>query len=243
MNGRGGPSSPMGGGGWAYVSIVSTLPGVDIDTRVALAAQVLLFEGAAVALAAWYGLWDALPVATVAVGVATAGSGLMVSLTDRIRRLQPPEPYRHVLFDSSIDVMMGTVAFVALVTYLFVTGGGPGSGGPGGGLLTRLLGDRPPAPAVFLGLLVAWDLCYRIGTGWWASVTGLWRAVRFAPGMAQATRQGYVRADLLTIAFAGLQALLVPFLWADRPLALLVLGHVAAVVVVSSLAIGLTRRG
>lgn len=238
MSGRGEPPASSRGGGWAYVSIVSALPGVDIDTRVALAAQVLLFECAAVALAAWYGLWDALPVATVAVGVATAGSGLMVALTDRIRRLRPPEAYRHVLFDSSIDVMMGTVAFVALVTYLFVAGDGAT-----GGLLMRLLGDPPPAPAVFLALLVAWDLCYRIGTGWWASVTGLWRAVRFAPGMAEATRRGYVRTDLLTIAFAGLQVLLVPFLWEDRPLALLVLGHVAAVVVVSSLAIVLQRRG
>lgn len=225
-------------GGWAYVSIVSALPGVDVDTRVALAAQFLLFEGAAVGLAATYGRWSALPVATAAVLVATAGSAMMMSLSDRIRRLGPPEPYRHVLLDSSIDVVMGTVAFVALVTHLYVGGQGPSTG-----LLERMLGERPPAPAVFLGLLIAWDLCYRIGTGWWASVTGLWRTVRFGRTFDEATRAAYRRTDRRTIAFAGLQVVLVPFLWPDRVLAFLLLGHVAAVVVVSGLAIVLGRRG
>ena len=94
-------------------------------------------------------------------------------------------------------------------------------------------------PVVYFALLVGWDLCYRIGTGWWASVTGLWRTVAFGGRFDERTRRSYVRLDALTIAFAGLQLLLVPFLWTDRFLSVVVLGHVGMVFLVSSLSVAL----
>jgi hypothetical protein len=224
-------------GGWAYLSIVSAVPGVEFDVRVAIAVQFLAFEGTAIVLAATDDLWHALPFATVAIGVATAGSYLMVSLSDHLLATDPPERYRRLLFHSSIDVVMGVVAFVALVTYLLVSAS---AGAPS--LLQRLVGTPLPAPAVFFGLLVAWDLCYRIGTGWWASVTGLWRTVAFERAPDADTRGAYARADLLTIAFAGVQILLVPFLRGDSLLLVTVVGHVGAVVLVSGLSYLLVRR-
>lgn len=229
------PADPLESGGWAYVTLVSAVPGLSLSPRSALAVQFLVFESIAVGLAAWYSRWGALLVGTIAIGVATLGSGLMLLLTDRVRALDPPARYRQVLFDSSIDVVMGLVAFIGLLTYLLVSG--PGT------LLQRVLGDPVPTPAVFFALLVAWDLSYRIGTAWWASITGLWRAASFGRRLPSTVRRQYVRVDLLTLGFAGFQLLLVPFLWADRLLAWLVVGHVAAVVVVSSLAIGLQLRG
>lgn len=226
-----------GRGGWAYVSLISTLPGLSLSPRRALALQFVAFEGAAVALSAWYGLWDALPFATVAIVVATVGSGLMVILSDRLRSLDPPEPYRRALFDSGVDVAMGLVAFIALVTYLLVAGRDPGSGS-----VLGYFGGTLPVGAVAFGLLVGWDLCYRIGTAWWASLTGLWRSVRFGTEIDRAARRAYVRLDLLTIGFAGLQLLLVPFVRGDRLLGLAVVGHVAAVVIVSSASAVLVGR-
>lgn len=79
-----------------------------------------------------------------------------------------PATYRRLLFDSSIEVALGTFAFVALVTYLFVHDPRQGTD-----LLSRLLGPRSPLLAVFLTLLVLWDLSYRIGTSWWAAVVAL----------------------------------------------------------------------
>lgn len=231
----GGPLEPLESGDWAYVTLVSAVPGVSLGPRSALAVQFFLFEGIAVGLAAWYGRWEALLFATTAIGVATIGSGLMLLLSDEVRALDPPPRYRQALFHSSIDVVMGLVAFIGLLTYLLVSGRGT--------LLQRVVGDPVPAPAVFFALLVAWDLSYRIGTAWWASITGLWRAVSFGRGLPAAVRQNYARVDLFTLAFAGVQLLLVPFLWGDRVLAWLVIGHVVAVAIVSSLAIGLQLRG
>lgn len=42
-----------------------------------------------------------------------------------------------------------------------------------------LFGPEPPVVVVYLTLLVLWDLCYRIGTSWWAVVVGLWEAIRY----------------------------------------------------------------
>lgn len=221
-------------GGWAYVSLVSTLPGLSIDPRLALVIQLVVFEGVAVGLALWYDLWRALPVATVAIAIATAGSGLMGTLSARIRELSPPGPYRRLLFLSSVDIAMGLGAFIALVTYLLVQGNGPD-----GGFLVRYLGEPLPPLGVGFALLVSWDLSYRIGTAWWASITGLWRTFAFRSTFDRRTRTGYVRVEMLTIAFAGLHVFLVPFLWADQLLAVGVIGHVGAVVAVSSLSIGL----
>jgi hypothetical protein len=229
------PREPLELGDWAYVTLVSAVPGLSLGSRSALAAQFLLFEGLAVALAARYGRWEALLFGTIAIGVATIGSGFMLLLSDKVRALDPPARYRRALFHSSVDVVMGLVAFIGLLTYLLVNGRGT--------LLQRVLGDPVPAPAIFFALLVAWDLSYRIGTAWWASITGLWRAATFGRGLPDAVRRKYARVDLFTLAFAGLQLLLVPFLWSDRVLTWLVIGHVVAVAIVSSLAIGLQLRG
>lgn len=225
-----------GRGGWAYLSLVEVLPGRPPATSLALAGQFLVFEAAALGLAAGYDIWAAVPVATVAITISTLGSGLMMRLNDRIRALSPPSRYRRLLFDSSVDVVMGLVAFLFLVTYLLVDARGPGPDA-----LDTLLGSPLPAPAVFLSLVVGWDLAYRIGIGWWASVTGLWRAVVYTDRFDPATKRAFARADGLTIGFAALQLLLVPFLWPVQPLALLVLGHVLAVLAVSGLAIAVGR--
>lgn len=218
--------------GWAYMSVVAAIPGVDLSVRQALVLQFAVFEGAAIGLAAWYGLWRAVPFATVAILVATLGSGLMTRLHDAIQSLAPPDPYQQVLFRSSIDVVMGLVAFIAFVTYLLAELHAARLG-----FLERYLGPGLPGPAVFVALLIAWDLCYRIGTGWLASVTGLWRTVVFSDHVQSEDQTAYIRADLLTIVFAGLQLLLLPFLWPNRLLVVLVAGHVGAVLVVSTLSI------
>lgn len=227
---------PETGGGWAYVSLVSALPGRSMDERSAIAIQFGLFEGAAVVLAAQYDLWHVLPFATVVITISSLGSGLMIVLSERIRALSPPEPYRRLLFDSSIDIVMGLVAFIALITYLIVDAQVPEPG-----FLDRIVGAPIPVPAVFFTLLVAWDLCYRIGVGWWAGMTALWRTVAFGGRFDEPARAGYVHADLITLAFAGLQLLVVPFVWPNRFLAMALLGHVVAVFAVTGLAIGLMR--
>lgn len=225
-------------GDWAYVGIVSVLPIRSLDVRVALLIQFLLFEGGAIVLALWFDRPRVLPAATAAIVVTTAGSGLMLTLSEWIRRLNSPARYRQLLFGSSLDVLLGVVAFLLLVTSLLMDASGQQTG-----ILERLLGERPPAPMVFFALVVLWDLCYRIGTGWWASLTGLWRSITFRMDIGEDARAGYHRADLLTMVFAGFQLLLVPFLWSDRLLVLALLGHVLAVFVVSTAAVLVLRRG
>lgn len=221
-------------GGWAYVSLVSAVPGLSTDNRSAVTVQFGLFEGTAILLAAIYDLWPLLPFATTAIIISTLGSYLMVSLSDRIQSHNPPESYRRTLFDSSIDILMGLVAFITLITYLVIDAISAEVG-----LLEQLFGASPPAPVVFFALFVAWDLTYRIGIVWWTSITGLWRTITYRTHETDSTH--YIRADLYTIVFAGLQLLLVPFLRSDRLLILFLLGHVLAVFVVSGLAIGLQR--
>jgi hypothetical protein len=160
----------------------------------------------------------------------------MLTLSRRIRALDAPNAYRHLLFGSSIEVAMGVVAFAALVTYLFVVD----PQGSSRGLVTQLFGPQPPAPAVFLTLLVLWDLCYRIGTGWWASVVALWRSVRFA--FPPETAGAYRRVDLLTLGFALVQLALVPFVTAHPVLLVAVVGHILAVGVVVTLSVLLLGR-
>lgn len=223
-------------GGWAYVSLVAAVPGLSTDNRSAVTVQFGLFEGTAIILAAIYDLWQLLPFATTAIVISTLGSYLMVSLSDRIQSLNPPESYRRTLFDSSIDILMGLVAFITLITYLFIDAISSRVG-----LVEQLFGASPPALVVFFALFVAWDLTYRIGIVWWTSITGLWRTITFRTEETDSAHNGYLRADLYTIVFAGLQLLLAPFLWPDRLLVLFLVGHVLAVLVVSGLAIGLQR--
>jgi hypothetical protein len=224
--------------GWAYVSIVSAVPGLSLDPRVALPVQFLFFEGVTLALAVWYDLWPAVPVATVAVALATVGSGLMVELRSVVRSQDLQPWYRSLLFESGADVAMGLVAFITLLTHVIV-----GSRLPGTDVLEGIVNVALPAPALFLALVVAWDLCYRIGVGWLASVTGCWRSLRDGNDGAPERRRAFRRADALTIGFALTQLVLVPFLTTEPLLATLVLGHVVAVVLVSGLAIGRSLLG
>jgi hypothetical protein len=221
---------------WTYESIVGALPGIQLSAAAAIALQVGLFEVALLVLAWWYDLWEAVPAGTVAIGVAAVGSLAMLRIGDGIRALDAPEPYRRLLFGSSIEVVLSVLAFVALVTHLFVFDPAR-SADP---LLATLFGSEPPVVVVYLTLLVLWDLCYRIGTSWWAAVVSLWRAVRYT--FDPETTRALHRLDVINVGFAAVQALLLPFLTGQPVLLAAIGGHVVAVTVVSAAAIGLDRR-
>jgi len=222
---------------WAYESIIGGLPGIAVSTRAAVAIQIVVFEIAVLGLAAVYGLWNAAIAGTIAVFVAAIGSVEMIRIGTFVRREAVPEAYRRLLFGSSIEVVLSVLAYVALVTHLFVFD--PGQ--PGQALVTGLLGDQPPMLVAYLTLLILWDVCYRIGTGWWASVAALWRSYRyqFDPDTARALE----RADLETMGFGILQLVLVPFLTPFPVLLTAVAGHVLAVTVVTGTSVALLRRG
>ncbi|QFU82005.1 DUF7530 family protein [Natronorubrum aibiense] len=222
-------TSPEYGETWVYESLVGTVPGLDISARTAVALQFLGFEAAILVVATVYDLPAAVLPGTAAVVVATIGSWLMIQFSRTVRDLPTPAAYRRLLFGSSIDVVLGVFAFVTLVTYLFVVE--PDSSGQS--LVTDLFGAEPPAVAIWLALLVLWDVVYRIGTCWWASLVGCWRAIvyEFDP----ATTHRYRRADAINIAFAAVQLLLVPFVLEDSLLVAVLASHVVAVVAVTAL--------
>lgn len=212
---------------WVYESIVGAIPGLALSDRQAIALQVALFETGVLVLAWAYDVPAAVLPGTVAVGVAAAGSAAMRQFGRRTRRLDLPEPYRRLLFGSSIEVVLGVLAFIALVTHLFVFD--PRYGDPP--LLEWLFGSDPAVPVVYLTLLILWDLCYRIGTSWWAAVVAVWRSWRYAFD-AETVRQ-LRRLDALNVGFGLLQIAMVPFLL-DRPVLLVAVGgHIVAVTVVS----------
>ena len=219
-----------------YESLVGAVPGLDLSDRTALALQFVVFESLVLLAAGAYGRWAAVPAATAAVAVAVVGSWLMLRFSRTLRGLAPPEPYRRLLFGSSIELALSVLAFVLFVTYLFVVDPRDGAS-----LLTDLLGPEPPAVAVALLLLICWDLIYRIGACWWATVVGLWRALRYRFD-AETTRR-LVRLDALNVGFAGVQVALLPFVLDHPVLVAAVAGHLVAVVVVSGAAIVLQRRG
>ena len=222
------------GEAWAYESIIGALPGVNLSRAEAIAIQLLLFETAVLVLAWYYNLWNAALAGTAAVAVAGVGSIEMLRISRTARMNETPEPYRRLLFSSSIEVVLAVLSFIALITHLFIFD--PRTGGR---LVERLFGPDPPVLVVYLTLLVLWDLCYRIGTGWWASVVGLWRSVRFRfdPETAATLR----RADRETLLFGVVQLVLVPFLLEHQVLLAALIGHVAAVVVVSGTSLVLLR--
>jgi hypothetical protein len=219
---------------WAYESIIGALPGVELSSAEAIGIQLLIFETAVLALAWYYGLWTAAIAGTAAVLVAAVGSLEMLRISRAARASVTPEPYRQLLFSSSIEVVLAVLSFIALITHLFVFD--PRNGGL---LVERLFGPDPPVLVVYLTLLVLWDLCYRIGTGWWASVVGLWRSVRyrFDPETAATLR----RADRETLLFGVVQLILVPFLREHPVLLAALVGHVVAVTVVSGTSLVLLR--
>jgi len=219
---------------WVYESIVGALPGVDVSPRAALAIQVVAFEVGVVGLGLAYGLpTRAMVAGTAAVLVSTAGSAAMLRLSREIRALDAPEPYRRLLFGTSVEVVLGVLAFVALVTHLFVYDPA-NSGSP---LVSSLLGERPPTLVVYLTLLVLWDVTYRIGTSWWACVVAVWRSVRY--DFDPATARAYQRVDALALAFGALQSLLVPFVLDRSVLLAALLGHLVAVTTTTGLSVGL----
>ena len=234
------PPDPAVAGGvygetWVYESIVGAVPGIDISDRLAVLVQFLLFEAGVLVLAAVYDLPGAILPGTVAVLVAAAGSAFMLDIGARARGPGVPPTYRRLLFASSIEVVLGVVSFVLLVTYLFVWD--PRDGAT---LFGSLLGERPPVVPSALALLVLWDVCYRIGTGWWAAVVGLWRSLTRDLSPEAATRLAGV--DVRTLAFGVLQAVLVPFVWGHPVLVVAIGGHVVAVVVVTTASLYVLRN-
>jgi hypothetical protein len=227
---------PEFGETWVYESLVGAIPGLHLKASTAIAIQIVVFEGAMLAVAAIYDLWSAVPVGTVAVAVAGVGSWLMLRFSRTVREVSTPEPYRRLLFGSSVEVALSVLAFVLFVTYVFVVDPRQAEAS----LLTRLFGQEPPAIAVALMLLICWDVVYRIGTCWWATVVGLWRAIQY--GFDGETTRRFLRIDALNVVFAGVQMALVPFV-VDRPiLAAALVGHLVAVIVVSALAILIQQR-
>ena len=231
------PDDVEHGDTWVYESLVTAIPGVGLSESQAVALQIGVFEAGVLVLAWWYGLPAAVVPGTVAVAVAAAGSVAMLRISRRVRALDVPDPFLRTLFGSSVEVVLGVLAFVGLVTYLF-------SVDPQGGetpFMTTLLGENLPAPAVYLTLLVLWDLCYRIGTAWWLAVANLWGARRFAfdPDTSASVR----RIAELNVVFGGVQAALLPFLRAEPVLFVAVTGHLVAVGVVSLAArLSVTQR-
>jgi len=224
---------------WVYESIVGAIPGVQFSRTQAMAIQLVLFGVGVVVLGAATDRWAAVPTGLAAVAVVSAGSVLMLTLGRRIRGLTVPRRYTHALFGSQIEIVLGVFSYVGLVTYLFVAEPREASQS----LLEGLLGPEPSLVAVYFTLLVLWDVCYRIGTGWWASVVGLWRSVLFVDRFDRPTRRALIGVDLLTIGFAAVQLVLLPFLGGQRLLQLLVGGHVLAVTVVSGLSVLVLWRG
>lgn len=219
---------------WVYESIVTALPGIDLSRPVAITIQLGIFE-AGVVLSAWYyDLWSAVVAGTAAVLVAAIGSIEMLRISTLVRGQSLPETYRRLLFGSSVEVVLGVLAFVAIVTHLFVFDDHR--------LIIQLMGPDPPIVVVYLLLLILWDVCYRVGTGWWTSVTALWRSWRYYDRFDAQTARALRRADVENVTFGVLQLLLLPFLPQQPVLAAALIAHVAAVGVVTGASILLLTR-
>jgi len=214
---------------WVYESLVGGIPGLGISRTLAVALQFLIFQVGVLAFGWYYGLWDAVVAGTVAVLVAAIGSVEMHRLGEANRRLSTPPEHKRLLFGSSIEIVLGVLAFIALLTYLIAWNGT---------LIDRLFGPNPPVPVVYLTLLILWDLTYRIGTSWWSAVVALWRAINVDLTPSEASR--VKRLDAENIGFSALQLVLVPFLIGEPILLGAVVGHVLAVAIVCSAAIALT---
>jgi hypothetical protein len=226
---------PEYGETWVYESIVGALPGIRLPTWAALAIQLVVFEVAVVALSWYYDTWNVAIAATAVIFVATVGSVEMLRISTLVRRINVPPTYRALLFSSNMEVVLSVLAYIAMLTHLFVFD--PQTAGPS--LLETLFGEEPPVLVVYLMLLILWDICYRIGTGWWASVTGLWRSFRY--GFDSETARVFQRADIETWGFGMLQLVLIPFVLNHRVLLAALLAHVVAVTAVTSASVVLLQ--
>lgn len=233
MNGRrtAVDGDPTFGDTWVYESLVGGIPGLNLSARAAIGIQFLLFEALVLGLAAVYGLPASAVVAgTVAVAVAAAGSVAMLYIGAATRELALPDAHRRLLFGSGVETLFGVLGFVAVVTYLLT---GPSTP------FESLVGGRSPAPVTFVALLILWDLCYRVGTSWWTALVALWRSLRYrvAPDTARRCR----RLDAANVGFALLELALLPVVAERSLLVWALIGHVAAVTVVSAAATLLLR--
>lgn len=222
---------------WAFESIIRSVPGINVSRYLALAVQLLGFEAAVVLLAIWYDLPNAAVIGTVAVVVSVVGSVFMLGLSAAIRRANAPTPYRHLLFGSRMDILLGLIAFFVLLVYVFIYD--PRTGGET--LVNAVLGEQPPVVFAFVFLVIGWDVTYRIGVGWWASVVGFWRTYRFGKELSPVSRAHYRRLDAATAVFAASQLLFVPFLSGHPLLQVALVGHAVAVLLVSGASIILLR--
>ncbi len=212
---------------WVYESIVGALPGIDLTDAQAIALQLVLFEVAIVVLGWFYQLRLAIIAGSAAVAVAGVGSYAMLTMGAGTRAVDAPPAYFRLMFGSSIEVVLSVLAFIALITHLFIFD--PQTAGVS--LVTQLFGPEPPMAVVYLTLLVLWDLCYRIGTAWWAAVVSLWRAIQLDLSPEDSRRMQ--RLDLINVGFGAAQLILLPFLLEAPVLLAAVGGHFLAVTVVS----------
>ena len=233
MSGR----RPPGSAEWVYESLIRSVPGVNASRRTALAVQFIGFEAAVLLLGWYHGRPEAAIAGTVGVLVAVAGSAFMLRLSQGLRASGGPDRYRDLLFGSSIEIVLGLVSYTLLVVYAFVYD--PLHGGDT--LVTDLLGGEPSVVFSFVLLMIGWDVAYRIGVGWWACVTGLWRSLTAAESLSPASRRRFLRLDAMTVGFASLQLLVVPVLAGHPILQAAVIGHVVAVALVAGVSILLLR--
>lgn len=218
---------------WTYESIVSALPGIQVSKPLAIGIQLAVFE---VGVAAVWWFYDFPPetllAGSAAVVVAALGSVEMLRISRLVRAERLPPAYPRLLFGSSVEVVLAVLAYVALLTHLFAA---ESRAAPS--LLERLFGPEPPVVAVYLALLVLWDVCYRIGTAWWAAVASLWRSMRYR--FDEPTARALRRTDAEVVAFSTAQLVLVPFVRSQPVIVAVVVGHVAAVWLVAGLSAAL----
>lgn len=238
--------SRRGGERWVFEQLVGVLPGFGPRSRAAVALQVGLFEAGVLVLGWRYGLVDAAIAGTVAVLLAGLGSLVLLRLGTGHRRLDAPPRHADLLFASSAEVVLAVFGFVALVVHLFIVDPARGTS-----LVARLFGSPPPAPAVFLALLVLWDLCYRAATSWWVAFVSLQRATRAALDPESRTlarrldsenRTLARRLDATNAGFALAHLALAPFLLEDPFLLAALAVHVVGIVGISVAAAALTGR-
>jgi hypothetical protein len=219
---------------WVYESIIAALPGIDVSTPLAITIQLGFFEAGIVLVSWYYDLWTAAILGTAAVFVAAVGSIEMLRISTLVRGQAIPETYRRLLFGSSVEVVLGVLAFIALVTHLFVSDSSR--------LIERFMGPEPPVIVIYLMLLILWDVCYRIGTGWWTSITALWRSYRYRSQFDVETARALRRADIENVTFGILQLVLLPFLPEQSILAAVLIAHVIAVGIITGFSILILTR-